>query len=558
MAVLLQNIFFSASGGFHGLRPERKEVMIRMETRTWKRSGLGWPTAILLALIVLLLVLAGSGVGFGQTTTQYLPGMFAGGYTAGSHRFNDRFVISNIGNSIQSVTLRFFNDNGTPRALALAESRNTLPPEQAVWTIAVAGNSQKTLFVVSDLPAIIIFWTKLELSTGDGSLRVQGRYELLDSNQLIRSFAPFYAEDAVLGREFTYPGLVLGRTGAIAQRVFAPLVANPGTVTVNCDSRILRPGPTAGSWEQISTATSFSIIPNGQFFGIFDAAEPIDNGKMEIVCSGNVVTAGVPFLNEFFSVERPQKGVNHPNIVPFGMIESPREGSVVQTSNVATSGWVADDDVVDVKVSLNNGPLAPMTMNGTREDVLAAFPQAKVANGVRHTFLGLGSGIYNERWVLTDLMGVVTTLTRNFRVSIPGITPLTGTYLGDVDLANSLPSGKILGGRFRLEVTQQGSSLFAARLDIYELRLVCENGEGLTSFNIIPITGGGVEITNSSFTYTQGSSVPGCIMSASGVVVSQNTIDLRYQSTAACLNNQSALQSVKPCPSIDLQARLVR
>ena len=531
--------------------------MIRMETRTWKRSGLGWPTAILLALIVLLLILAGSGVGFGQTTTQYLPGMFAGGYTPGSHRFNDRFVLSNIGNSTQSVTLRFFNDNGTPRALSLAESRNTLPPEQSVWAISVAGNSQKTLFITSDLPAIIIFWTKFEPSINDGSLRVQGRYELLDSTGLVRSFASFYAGDAVPGREFTYPGLVLGRTGAIAQRVFAPMVANPGTVTVNCDSRILRPGPVAGSWEQIR-ADNFSIIPNGQFFGIFDAAEPIDNGKMEVICSGNVVTAGVPFLNEFFSVERPQVGINHPNTVPFGMIESPREGAVVQTANVATSGWVADETAVDVKVSLNNGPLAPMTMNGTRDDVLVAFPQAKVANGVRHTFLGLGSGTYNERWVLTDLMGAITTLTRNFRVSIPGITPLAGTYLGDVDLANSLPSGKVLGGKFRLEVTQQGASFFAARLDTYELRLVCENGEGLTSFNIIPITGGGVEITNSSFTYTQGSSVPGCIMSTSGTVVSQNTIDLRYQSAAACLNNISTLQAVKPCPDIDLRARLTR
>jgi len=200
--------------------------MIKMETRTWKRGGFSWPTAILLVLIVLLLVLAGSGVGFGQTV-QYLPGMFAGGYTPGSHRFNDRFVFSNTGNTTQSVTLRFFNDNGTPRALSLAETRNTIPPEQAAWTISVAGNSQKTLFVTSDLPPIIIFSAKAELSVNDGSLRVQGRYELLDSTGLVRSFASFYAEDGVLGREFTYPGLVLGRTGAIAQRVFCSSGSQP-------------------------------------------------------------------------------------------------------------------------------------------------------------------------------------------------------------------------------------------------------------------------------------------------------------------------------------------
>jgi len=232
---------------------------------------------------------------------------------------------------------------------------------------------------------------------------------------------------------------------------------------------------------------------------------------------------------------------------------------LIDLAELAGQGWLADEDspTVEVKVQLDNGPMV-MPALSPRSDVEAAFPDADYITGYGNTFFGVSNGAHVVRKFLDDKMGGTVQLVRNFFVNLPTIIPLVGTYLGDVNLQESLPAGKILGGRFRLEVSQQGTSFFAGRLDLYELRLTCEKGEGLASVAIIPQTSGGSQIVNNVFNYSPGSSVPGCTSSTTGTVISQNTIDLRHRASAACLNNLSALQAVRPCPDIDLVARVVR
>lgn len=221
-----------------------------------------------------------------------------------------------------------------------------------------------------------------------------------------------------LNRTSLYFGGVAGSGTPSSQELW---VTNSGTGTMTWtgsdDKSWLSISPTASSGSAIATVTA---NPTGLAAGTY-------TGKITITCAA--ASNSPRTVSVTLTVKNSAQ-----NAAPFGSMETPVNGAVLQSS-IPVTGWALDDTgLSSVKIyAVKNGVQyyvgAALQITGARPDVQAAYPtypgSYKAGWGymlLTYFLPGGGTGAYTLKAIATDLWGKQTVLPISVNVTVKNST----------------------------------------------------------------------------------------------------------------------------------------